>query len=396
MKRFRHPYAVALLDAAFDGPDPPCLILEYVDGTTLDALLAAESRLDWRRACRLMYQVCQVLHAAHGAGIVHRDLSTTNIMVVPADWDDPARGRSEHVKMLDFGLARVGHGFFVPLEKLTGSGNAIPGGTPAFMCPEQIRGETVDGRGDIYSAGVILFNMLTGALPLGPSENASTMLRAHVELEPMRFLELGVDDVPEDVETVVRSCLAKYPRERPQSAREFAEKLAGALDTALFRPEDFPAGEALSNFLGRPDSVELDHFEAWMPEPIAVMKLRSFIDALDGEVIASEPGFLRVRLLDPRLPRQTRVARSGMLSFLGLGRKTVTAPPTLVIELLMYQNALGGRNHVEITVTLPADPTAPTPLTDEEQTMRRGFGERITRELRAYLNDQRRAGASAP
>lgn len=271
MKRFRHPHAVALLDADLDNAEKPCLILEYVDGVTLDELLRAEGRLEPGRAGRLIAQMCQVLHAAHGVGIVHRDLSTSNIMVMPADWHDPMRGRGEQIKVLDFGFARVGSGFFLPLEQLTGTGNAVPGGTPAYMCPEQIRGESVDARGDLYSLGVILFQMFTGNWPLGPTENASYMLRAHIELEPLRFADFGVNDVPDAVEEIVRSCLAKYPRERPQSARALAEKLAVALDPALFRPDDYPEIEAISNHQGCPDSVELDRFDAWMPEPIAVM-----------------------------------------------------------------------------------------------------------------------------
>ena len=385
MKRFRHPYAVALLEAALDDPEKPCLVLEYVDGVTLASLLETEGRLEPRRACRLVGQICQVLHAAHGAGIVHRDLSTANIMVLPADWRDPSRGHGEQIKVLDFGFARVGSGFFLPLEQLTGSGEAIPGGTPAFMCPEQIRGETVDARGDLYSLGVILFQMITGSWPLGPAENASYMLKAHIELPPLRFAEFGIDDVPDAVETVVRGCLAKYPRERPQSARALAQKLAAALDPALFRPEDYPEIEAASQHQGRPDSVELDRFEAWMPEPIAVMKLRSFIDALAGEVIASEPGFVRVRFPDPRVPRETQAARPGFLSFLGLARKTLTAPATLLIELLMSKKPAGARSLVEIAVTLPPDPMAAAPPTEDELAMRQGFGERISRELRAYL-----------
>ncbi len=204
-------------------------------------------------------------------------------------------------------------GFFVPLEKLTGSGNGIPGGTPAFMCPEQIRGESVDGRGDIYSAGVILFKMLTGALPLGPAENASTMLRAHVELEPMHFQELGIDDIPPDAsKRSCLSCLAKYPHERPQSARSLPRNLPSRWTRPSFAANDFPRRDAPSNHQGRPDSIELDHFEAWMPEPIAVMKLRSFIDALEGKSSPASRGSFVCACLDPRVGRQTRVVRSGL------------------------------------------------------------------------------------
>lgn len=378
MKRFRHPNAVALLDGAFDGPGRPCLILEHVRGTTVEALLQSEGRMDLQRVGRLLGQLCQVLHMAHGMGILHRDLSSENLMVVPANGT-----AAEQLKVMDFGLARVGSGFFVPMEKLTGAGNSIGGGTPDYMCPEQIRGEGVDERGDLYSVGVILFKMLTGSLPFATSNDVAEILLAHVQRAPLHFADVGVPDLPAAIETVVHNCLAKYPNERPQSARELAQRFGAALGQAIARPEDFPAVEAVRCQQARSSSVELDRFEAWMPEQIAVMKLRGFIDGVGGEVIDSQPGSLRVRLQDPRL-KPVEQPRT-FWSLLGLGRRTLTMPSSILIELLMEKKAAGARSLVEITVTLPKDPQAPHELSSAEETMRRGFGERICRELRAYL-----------
>ncbi|HWY87617.1 MAG TPA: serine/threonine-protein kinase [Gemmataceae bacterium] len=377
MKSFRHPFAVDLMDGALEGGGGPCLILEYVDGLTLETLLERQGRMDPRRVGRLLSQLCQVLHAAHGAGILHRDLSAENLMVVPG----AAETADEHVKVMDFGLARLGHGFFVPVEKLTGAGTSIGGGTPDYMCPEQIRGEEVDQRGDLYSVGVILYRMLTGRLPFGAETDTADILLAHVRAEPLRFAQLGVHDVPAAVETVVRNCLAKHPHERPQSAQALAVAFAAALGQAGVRHEDFPAPALVKKQEPRSEGVELDRLEAWMPEQIAVMKLRGFIDAVGGEVVASEPGSLRVRLRDPRVLPEKR----GFLSYLGLGRRTLNASATLLMELLMEKKQVGGRGLVEITVMLPRDPQAAEEPSADEQLMRHGFGERICRELRAYL-----------
>jgi serine/threonine protein kinase len=379
MKRFRHAHAVSLLDGALEGPDRPCLILEYVRGITLEELLQRHGRLPPERVGRLLGQLCQVLHAAHRMGILHRDLSAENLMVVPDD--TRTGGAPEHLKVMDFGLARLGHGFFVPMEKLTGSGNSIGGGTPDYMCPEQIRGEGVDHRGDLYSVGVILFKMLTGRLPFDTGDDMTDILLAHVRMEPSSFERVGVDDVAPAVEAVVQSCLAKHPSERPQSARDLAERFGKALGRPIARPEDFPTTAVERKRQPDADGT-LDRFEAWMPEQIAVMKLRAFIAGVGGEVVASEPGSLRVRLRDPRTkPPEAR----GLLSFLGLGRRTLTTPDTLLIELLMEKQQVDGRGLVEITVVLPRDPRANGDANMVEQTMRRGFGERVCRELRAYL-----------
>jgi serine/threonine-protein kinase len=381
MKRFRHPYAVALLDGSIEGHHRPCLILEYVHGVTLEALLQREGRMKPERVGRLLGQLCQVLHAAHGAGILHRDLSAANLMIVPTDpWStEPGAGVSEHIKVMDFGLAQLGQGFFVPIEKLIGATNNVGSGTPDYMCPEHIRGDSVDERGDLYAVGVILYKMLTGQLPFSASADAADILLAHVQCEPATFAQLGIDDIPPDVEAVVQTCLAKYPNDRPQSARGLAERFGQALGQTLTRPEDFPELAAIRADQPK-QGLELDRLEAWMPAQVAWMKLRAFIEGVGGEVVASEPGSLQVRIADPRKQPQKR----GLLSFLGLGQNRIQETPTLLLELLMRKKQVGGRGLLEITVLLPDDPRAPAPRA-AEKAMRHGFGRRICRELRAYL-----------
>src|SRR5690242_17306190 len=141
--RFQHPYAVMLHDASINDPQGPCIIMEYIRGITLDALLQRNGRLSPMRAGRLLGQTCEVLQAAHSQGIIHRDLKPANLMVV--DPDTPY----EKIKVMDFGLAKM----MEPpsLQKITESHVDFAVGTPGYISPEQVRGERVDHRADLYS-----------------------------------------------------------------------------------------------------------------------------------------------------------------------------------------------------------------------------------------------------
>src|SRR5918912_1570868 len=157
MARFQHPYAVTLYDASLNDPQGPCIVMEYIRGVSLDVLLHRNGRLTPMRVGRLLYQLCEVLQAAHSLGIVHRDLKPANLMIV--DPDTPY----ELLKVMDFGLAKL----FAPdqLARVTVTNSEFAVGTPGYMCPEQARGDEMDSRGDLYSVGVILFELLTGRLP---------------------------------------------------------------------------------------------------------------------------------------------------------------------------------------------------------------------------------------
>src|SRR5438552_3452996 len=212
MAHFQHPYAVTLYDASLDDPQGPCIVMEYIRGITLDTLLQRNGRLAPARVGRLLGQLCEVLQAAHSTGIIHRDLKPANLMVV--DPDTPY----EIVKVMDFGLAKpLVHDPDLPFP-LTNGDFAV--GTPGYMCPEQARGEEMDHRGDLYSVGVILFELLTGQLPFA-GKSTMDILLAHATEEPPSFAALGAGPhVPPAIERVVQSCLTKDPNQRPKHARE--------------------------------------------------------------------------------------------------------------------------------------------------------------------------------
>ncbi|HMF14646.1 MAG TPA: serine/threonine-protein kinase [Gemmataceae bacterium] len=331
MARFQHPYAVTLYDASLNDPKGPCIVMEYIRGVTLDTLLQRNGRLSPQRVGRLLGQLCEVLQAAHSEGIIHRDLKPANLMIV--DPDTPY----ELIKVMDFGLAKLLDPDFFKQVSMTGTDFAI--GTPGYMCPEQARGDDMDHRGDLYSVGIILYEMLCGKLPFAGRETMDVML-AHATEPPPPFDQMGAGDwVPATVEAVVRQCLGKWPGERPNCARELAERYETALaheqavveaaaptDDPRLQPEPISSSQssgsegAAAVAAPRVSAAADDavyHLEAWMPERIAAYKLRGFVQDVGGEVVESVPGRIRVRLG----ARGQTYAPRGSQSWLSLGRR---------------------------------------------------------------------------
>ncbi len=399
MARFHHPNAVTLYDATLNDPAGPCIVMEYVRGVNLETLLAKTGRMTAPRVARIVAQLCEVLQAAHDEGIIHRDLKPANLMIT--DPDTP----KERIKVMDFGLAKLVDD--PAMQKVTDTNVDFAVGTPGYIAPEQVRGETMDHRGDLYSVGVMMYELLTGRLPfLGA--NGMDVLLAHATEAPPTFAEIGLPDwVPRAVEEVVFSVLEKLPERRPQSARELSERLAAALrrsegrsaPRSVSRPTPAPLPPASR---GLPDSeslipLETDadyrhradatppadparldespdptalryRLEAWMPEPIAARKLRGFVRDCDGEVLESAPNLVRVRL------GQTP---ANSLSWFGFGRR---ASGPIELELHLSRADPRQENKLTIDVRFPA-PHASL-LTDA------AWKSRCTKlfiELRAYL-----------
>ena len=352
MARFQHPYAVTLYDASLNDPQGPCIVMEYIRGVSLDALLVKNGRLSPARVGRLLGQLCEVLQAAHSEGIIHRDLKPANLMVV--DPETPY----EKIKVMDFGLAKLVDP--PSIKRVTDTGLDFAVGTPSYICPEQVRGEEMDHRGDLYSVGVILYELLAGRLPFtGPT--TMDILLAHATESPPWFADIGAANwVPRPIEDVVRGCLAKDAADRPQSARDLAERYETALaheevvqegsvaGTDISQPEPEPPADAIVPPVDEADpNAVVHHLEAWMPEKIAAYKLRGFVMDVGGEVVESVPGLIRVRLgrrggAYPPLPG------SGPLSWLGLGRRSGIVD----LELRLQQPDPGHESKLHITVLL--------------------------------------------
>jgi eukaryotic-like serine/threonine-protein kinase len=181
------------------------IAMACLEGQTLSRLVA-QGPLGINAAVEIVRQVADGLERAHESGIVHRDIKSSNIVVGP----------DGHVSILDFGLALYSGG-----ARLTATGQAV--GTPAYMSPEQANGRSVDHRTDVWSMGVVLYELLTGRLPFGTGGGAA-MFRAilHEDPPPLSSLRAGL---PPELHRVVAVALAKRPEQRWQSAREVARQL---------------------------------------------------------------------------------------------------------------------------------------------------------------------------
>jgi hypothetical protein len=219
--RITHPNAVSVLDFDIASGSLAYMVMELLEGKSLAEELESLGRLPVDRCRRIAAEVCDVLTAAHDAGLVHRDVKPSNVFL------HHVKGE-EQVKVIDFGIAKLMNADEALLDsagaRRTATGVVV--GTPAYMSPERLYGEPYDGRADTYGVGVMLFEMLTGELPFaskGPGTLAYTIMVGLGDPPPPSSLQPGI---PPELDEIVRRALARSPDERP-SARELARLLRG-------------------------------------------------------------------------------------------------------------------------------------------------------------------------
>jgi streptogramin lyase len=213
-----HPNVVPIYEAG-EADGRLFIAMRYVDGTDLRALLRREGILTPERALTIAAQVADALDAAHTKGLVHRDVKPSNILI------DQQGGR-EHAYLADFGLTQS------IAEAGPADGNLM--GTVDYVAPEQIRGDQVDGRADVYALGCLLFETLTGTLPFTGASDVA-IVYAHLEEAPPRASERQ-PGVPPSVDDVLARAMAKDPVERPESCGALVEEVRTALGLAQPRP----------------------------------------------------------------------------------------------------------------------------------------------------------------
>jgi serine/threonine-protein kinase len=230
--RLTHPNTVKVYDYGRleDTPEETYfMVMEYIDGRTLRQALKDYGHFPAARALRVTREIARSLREAHRQGVVHRDLKPSNVMLVASD-------EGESVKVLDFGIVKVMRDDF---GDLTQGGRFL--GSPRYMSPEVIRHTDVDTRSDIYSVGVLLYEMLAGKPPFAGEKSVSTMMAHLNDPVPTIKSRTGVD-VAVQVEAIARRCLEKDPRNRIQSS----EELIAVIDQ-LIRDLGLDAGPGARN-----------------------------------------------------------------------------------------------------------------------------------------------------
>ena len=228
--RLTHPNIVAVYDYG-ETADVAYIVMEFVDGLSLKAPLDKHERFAVADIQRVMDDLLAGLQFSHDRGVVHRDIKPANIMLT---WDG-------QVKIADFGIARI------EMSSMTQAGTML--GTPAYMSPEQFMGQVADARTDVYSAGVVLYQLLTGERPF--EGGLTALMHKVLNTEPPAPSQLAVT-APLALDAVVRRAMAKRPDDRYPSAAAFAAAIRGALAAPSPPPQDEPEATLVRAPVARP------------------------------------------------------------------------------------------------------------------------------------------------
>ncbi len=231
--KIRHPNVVRVIHAGRTDDDLVFVVMDFVEGKTLEDVLRQYGPLPWARLGPIALQLCRGLAAAHRNGVIHRDVKPSNCIL------DSAVEHTDHIKVIDFGIAKPttqrAH------EVITEKGVVL--GTPEYMAPEYAEGEAFDARVDIYALGVTLYKLVTGVLPLAGTSFAGIMYQ-HVHTQPDPPTERAPHlSIPPAVDTILLKALAKRPEDRFASMQEMAKAISQAMiGVAPWTPtQSFPA-----------------------------------------------------------------------------------------------------------------------------------------------------------
>ena len=309
-----HPHSIAVLDFGQTEVGMLYIVMEYLRGCSLDELLRTAFPIPFGRVAKLLCQALDAVEAAHRQAIIHRDLKPENIFLLDH------HGQRDFVKVLDFGIAKM-----LDHEDRSVTTPGLVPGTPEYMSPEQARGEKLDPRSDVYSMGVILYELLTGVVPFRGSSAVATMM-SHVQ-DPVpppsqRRPEL---QVPASLESIVLWALAKSPNDRISSAAQFRDVLAAWANVAgvWTARESRPEAASLFDILSADQVSEIaNEVQAEEPEiedvpevalapsvsagnglvdrQADLARLHAFVDDRGPRslVLRSSPGLGKTRLLD--------------------------------------------------------------------------------------------------
>ncbi|MBS1990712.1 MAG: serine/threonine protein kinase [Cyanobacteria bacterium SZAS LIN-3] len=217
----QHPNIITVYDCGVVATGQPYIVMDFLEGESLTDIIKSGNHLPYQRVVPIFIQACEALEHAHQKGVIHRDLKSSNIMLVEVE------GKKDFVKVVDFGIAKLTNASGKVAQNLTQTGEIF--GSPIYMSPEQCLGQNLDSRSDIYSMGAMMYEALSGLPPLMGDTIYATM-KMHVSQMPEPFSKARADlKIPEAVERIAFKALAKKPEQRFQTMQEFRD----ALDSAM-------------------------------------------------------------------------------------------------------------------------------------------------------------------
>lgn len=251
LARLAHPRIATLYGLEHDG-DEFYMVMEFLRGETLEALVAREGRISWRRAAQICAQVAEALDHAHDHGVVHRDIKPANIMIGPGD----------ATKVMDFGIARMAGS-----SRQTQHGHSV--GTPAYMAPEQLRGEECDGRTDLYALGAVFYEMVTGKIAFEADSDYKLMMRQLND--PPMPPSASNPDLPAVVDRTVLRAMSKQPTDRYATAAAMRNALMEAAASVVTEAHVArSASPAPATRIGSPHPQPTPQGRIATPDPVGI------------------------------------------------------------------------------------------------------------------------------
>jgi serine/threonine protein kinase len=304
LAKLNHPNIATLFSFLRQGEDF-FMVMEFVRGQTLENLIRRSGAMPCDRAIALFCQALEGIDHAHRMGIVHRDIKPSNMMLT----------ENGTLKVMDFGIARV-----LGTSRMTKQGNIV--GTIEYMSPEQVRGQETDARSDIYSLGILLYEMLTGRVPFY-SDSEFDLMRMQIENAPQPPRVFSAN-IPQPVEKAIMRALAKRIEARFQSAADFRAALIGGASTPVPAPDPATRSVDGTQLIGSLGARSMAPKETRLPEQMAA---NSQADQLKSTRLASDqapafgyanqsagPAFQQAPAYPPPMP----TSRSNAKLFIGL------------------------------------------------------------------------------
>ncbi len=336
--------------------DDLVMVMEFVRGETLEQVVQRSGRIAWARAFELGSEILDGLGHAHAKGVVHRDIKPANLMLA----------RDGHVKVMDFGIARI-----LGRSRQTRAGASV--GTPVYMSPEQLRGEEVDGRSDLYSLGAVLYELITGQLPFEADSDFELMMKQLNEPAPP--VRKSIADAPQQVDEILQRTMAKAPSARFPDAASMAAALRQAIAAAASStptPRATPATRLVVTDL---PATHGDPAGPPRPQPLAETRLSSTAESpvlptrhpaplAPTRIAADEqPALAQTNSWMRDWRPWTLVAAGALIAALALRRDDVPGPGVRADSLQPDTSAAAPRDSVPVLAQRGAPPAPRVPAT---------------------------------